>query len=84
MMVQTPWFHPIGLMAANKSVFGVDLGKMWNENEKVRIWMLKILQGVEEGWIRPHVDHTFSFEEAGKAHEYIENRKSIGKVVLIP
>jgi NADPH:quinone reductase-like Zn-dependent oxidoreductase len=83
-MVQTPWFHPFKLMGANKSVFGVDLGKMWGEGEKVKVWMLKILQGVEEGWIRPHVDNTFSFEEAGKAHEYIENRKNIGKVVLVP
>jgi NADPH:quinone reductase-like Zn-dependent oxidoreductase len=46
--------------------------------------MQEILKGVEEGWIKPHVDRSFSFEEAGAAHQYLEERKNIGKVVLVP
>tara|TARA_R110000868_G_scaffold306734_2_gene568066 strand:+ start:3694 stop:3843 length:150 start_codon:yes stop_codon:yes gene_type:complete len=34
-------------------------------------------------WVRPHVDKTFTLEEAGEAHRYIEERKNIGKVVLV-
>ena len=44
--------------------------------------MQDILNGIEEGWVRPHVDRTFLFEQAGEAHAYIEARKNIGKVVL--
>ena len=29
---------------------------MWHEPEKVALWMRDILRGVDEEWIRPHVD----------------------------
>lgn len=84
LMLQLPWYNPIMLMNANKSVFGVNLGHLWHEPEKIQSWMRQILRGVDEGWARPHVDRTFSFEKAGDAHAYIEDRKNIGKVVLVP
>jgi len=83
LIAQMPWYNPLGLMSANKSVFGVNLGHMWNERDKISGWMRTILRGVEEGWIRPHVDRTFLFEQAGEAHAYIEARKNIGKIVLV-
>jgi NADPH:quinone reductase-like Zn-dependent oxidoreductase len=43
-----------------------------------------LLQGVAHGWVRPHVDKTFPFAQAGQAHAYISARKNIGKVVLVP
>ena len=81
---QMPRFHPLGLLSKNRSVFGLNLGHLWHEPEKVGHWMTKILQGVEEGWIQPHVDRTFKFSEAGEAHSYMEARRNIGKVVLVP
>ena len=81
---QTPWFHPFGLLNKNKGVFGLNLGHMWHEGEKVAEWMRVILDGVKEGWVRPHVDKAFPFDQVGEAHTYIESRKNIGKVVLVP
>jgi len=43
-----------------------------------------VIRGVDEGWVRPYVDRSFSFEEAGEAHKYLEERKNTGKVVLVP
>lgn len=83
LIAQTPRYSPLGLMNANKSVFGVNLGHMWNERDKIGGWMQEILKGVEEGWVRPHVDRAFPLERAGEAHAYIEARKNIGKVVLV-
>lgn len=83
-VVQMPIFHPLPLLSKNRGVFGVNLGHLWHEPEKARIWMQKILNGVEEGWINPHVDTTFDFDNVGKAHQYIEERKNIGKVILTP
>jgi NADPH:quinone reductase-like Zn-dependent oxidoreductase len=77
-----PLFHPVALMNANKSVFGVNLGHMWGEAEMVAGWMSTLLDGVDEGWVRPHVDRAFAFEGARDAHAYIEDRRSTGKVVL--
>jgi synaptic vesicle membrane protein VAT-1 len=81
---QTPWFHPFGLLNKNKGVFGLNLGHMWHEREKVADWMKTILDGVKEGWIRPHVDKSFLFDQVGAAHAYMEARKNTGKVVLVP
>ena len=83
-VLQTPWFHALPLLNRNRGVFGLNLGHMWHEPEKVAVWMRDILRGVEEGWVRPYVDRSFSFDEAGKAHQYLEERKNIGKVVLVP
>ena len=82
--IQTPRFHPFALLNKNRGVFGLNLGHMWHEPEKVAVWMRDILRGVEEGWVNPYVDRAFSFEEAGAAHRYLEERKNIGKVVLVP
>ena len=81
---QTPRFHPLALMNRNKGVFGLNLGHMWGEGEKVAGWVREIMRGVAEGWIRPHVDRSFTFDQIADAHRYIEGRKNIGKVVLVP
>jgi NADPH:quinone reductase-like Zn-dependent oxidoreductase len=83
-VMQTPKFHPLGMMSRNKGVFGLNLGHMWGEGEKVAGWTKEIMRGVQEGWIQPHVDRTFSFDQIADAHSYMEERKNIGKVVLVP
>jgi NADPH:quinone reductase-like Zn-dependent oxidoreductase len=82
--LQMPRFHPLGLLNKNRGVFGLNLGHMWHEPEKVAVWMTAILAGVSEGWVRPHVDKAFAFDQAGEAHQYLESRKNLGKVVLVP
>ncbi len=84
MVLQMPWYNPVGLMNGNKGVFGVNLGHLWREEEKVLGWMKALIAAVEEGWIRPHVDRIFPFAQAGEAHAYMEERKNIGKVLLRP
>lgn len=79
-----PLFNPISLMNNNRAVFGVNLGHLWHEVDKLNLWMDAIMQGVADGWVRPHVDQAFSFEQAGEAHGYIEARRNTGKVVLVP
>jgi len=77
-----PFFHPVPLMNANKAVFGVNLGHLWGEADMTAGWMKTLIDGVEEGWVRPHVDRSFPLAEVAAAHTYIEARKNIGKVVL--
>lgn len=84
MALQTPLFHPFGLMNSNKGVFGVNMGHLWHEQDKVRLWTDAILKGYAEGWVRPHVDRVFRFEQAADAHRHMENRGNTGKVVLVP
>jgi len=85
-MARTPWllFNPARLMNENKGVFGVNLGHLWGETDRVARWMEAILALVREGSLAPVVDRTFSFDEAAAAHHWIQDRKNFGKVLLVP
>jgi NADPH:quinone reductase-like Zn-dependent oxidoreductase len=81
-----PWLkiNPISLMNENKGVFGVNLGHMWDEAERLTSWLDQILVWWGEGKVRPHVDRAFPFTEAAAAHSYIQERRNVGKVLLVP
>lgn len=85
LLLQTPFFHPLGLIYANKAVFGVHTERaLLDDSNNFGKWMAPLIAGVEEGWIRPHVDKVFDFEDVAGAHAYVEGRKNMGKVVLKP
>ena len=81
-----PWLRltPLALMNANRGVFGVNLGHLWGETAILRRWLADILRWQAEGKIDPVVDRAFPFAEAAAAHAYIEARRNIGKVLLVP
>lgn len=81
--LEMPWFNPVALMNRNRSVYGVNLGHLWHEASKIEAWMKVLMQGLNAGWVRPHVDRTFPLAQAGEAHSYIEARRNTGKVVLV-
>lgn len=85
-MASTPWFQftPVSLLNANKGVFGVNFGRMWGEIDRIRTWGDQLLGLWKDGVIRPRIARTFRFDEAAAAHEYIQDRKNIGKVLLVP
>jgi len=82
MLLQMPIFHPISLLNNNRSVFGVNMGRLWHEPDKAILWMNEILELINKNIIRPYVDKVFSYKDVASAHEYIENRKNFGKVLL--
>ena len=86
MVAGIPWtkFNPVRLMNENQGVMGVNLGHLWHAQDRVRDWAQTILGLYERGDVRPHVDRVFSFDEAAAAHQYIEDRKNTGKVLLRP
>ncbi len=84
LLYHMPLFNPVSLMNGNRGVFGANLGHLWGEVEKVQGWFSEILKGVREGWLKPHVDRTFTFAEAVEAFHYVEARRNIGKILLVP
>jgi synaptic vesicle membrane protein VAT-1 len=86
LLAGTPWlqFNPLMLMSANKGVFGVNLGHMWGEVERLRDWADALLALWRQGAIKPKIAGTFRFDEAAQAHHFIQDRKNIGKVILTP
>lgn len=84
LFASAPFFHPARIIPANRGVYGINIHNMYEETGKFDAWMKQILLGVEEGWVRPHVDKVFRFSEAAAAHAHIEARGNIGKVLLVP
>ena len=83
-LMSMPKFKPVKLMQENRGVFGVNLGQLWDEAELLAGMLRQILDLVEQGKLSPVVDKTFRFSEAAKAHQYIQDRKNFGKVLLLP
>jgi len=81
-----PWlqFNPPALLNANKGVFGVNVGHMWDQSARIAGWMRELITLYAQGVLRPHVDRVFPFEDAAAAHHYIQDRKNLGKVLLAP
>lgn len=86
MLARTPWlqFNPMSLINANKGVFGVNLGHLWGETDRVRGWGEQLLELWTQGVIKPEIARSFKFEEAAEAHHFIQDRRNIGKVLLVP
>ena len=83
-LTSMPKFKPIPLMNDNRGVFGCNLGHLWDEAEVLRAMMDDIIAHVADGTFTPNVDATFPLTDAAAAHQYIQDRKNFGKVLLIP
>lgn len=86
MAATMPWlqFTPPALMNQNKGVFGVNLGRLWSEMDRVARWVDVLLDLYRQGVVQPVIAETFSFDQAARAHHFIQDRKNMGKVVLVP
>ncbi len=85
-LAQVPWLqlNPLRLMNDNKSIGGVNLGRMWDQQERTSTWMGELLELLATGRIAPVIDAVFSFDDAGPAHRRLEDRLNVGKVILVP
>ncbi len=85
-LAQTPFFSfsPPKLINDNKALIGVNLGHLWNEREMLLDWLQRILTWYREGKVRPTVGARFAFDRAAEAHHYIQDRRNVGKVILVP
>jgi synaptic vesicle membrane protein VAT-1 len=77
-----PKYKPMDLMSNNKSVMGYHLGRFNGHEWKVQRSIENLIKLVNDNDLHPVIDSKFSFEDAPKAHRYIQNRKNFGKVLL--
>jgi NADPH:quinone reductase-like Zn-dependent oxidoreductase len=82
-LATTPWWKSLAVMTENKGVFGLNLLDWWKGEGMGRLGKM-VGDRLDEGQFDPVVSRSFSFEEAPAAHEFIESRQNIGKVLLIP
>ena len=63
-------------------MIGVNLSRMQSRGALLRGEMDEIFRMYAPGKIKPVIGKTFPLAEAAAAHQYIHDRKNIGKVIL--
>ncbi|HET7566751.1 MAG TPA: zinc-binding dehydrogenase [Gaiellaceae bacterium] len=76
---------PARLVGRNSALAGFYLGRLMRLDPRPVVECLgELLQLWDEGTIRPVVGAEFPLAEVEAAHELVESRRSVGKVVLVP
>jgi synaptic vesicle membrane protein VAT-1 len=83
-LLSMPSFRPIPMMNENRGVFGINLGHLMDQVDKLSAALQEVLALTAKGTLDPVVDKAFPFAQAGEAHRYIQERKNFGKVLLVP
>ena len=83
-IIMTPFYNPLTLMNANKGVSGVNINHLWEQGDLITEWMAEIVNWYDEVLFRPTIDRAYPFNKVADAHQYIQDRKNIGKVLLTP
>jgi NADPH:quinone reductase-like Zn-dependent oxidoreductase len=79
-----PWWKSVGVMNENKGVFGLNMLSWWDREGNLDRVTEPLLAGFEKGELKPIVGGAFPFDRAADAHRFIEERRNVGKVVLVP
>ena len=78
------YYSPLRLMNDNKGVLGFNLPRMWEEVAVQREGMQQLIGWYDEALFRPHIDTVFRFDQVAEAHHYLQDRKNVGKLLLVP
>jgi NADPH:quinone reductase-like Zn-dependent oxidoreductase len=81
-IAKMPWFNPIKLMNQNKAVMGLNLLHWWDKRGSLEEFIKPLVEMMERGEVDPVVGESFPLDRAADAHRYMQERKSVGKVVL--
>jgi synaptic vesicle membrane protein VAT-1 len=79
-----PWWKSLALMNENKGVFGLNMLTWWEREGNLDRLTSPLLADLEAGRLDPVVAAAFPFEQAGEAHQFIAERRNVGKVLLLP
>jgi NADPH:quinone reductase-like Zn-dependent oxidoreductase len=79
-----PLLTPLQLMNQNKTVSGVNVGRLWGQIAALREELQAVLALCDQGRINPHIDGFYPFTEAAAAHRRILRHQNVGKIVLTP
>jgi NADPH:quinone reductase-like Zn-dependent oxidoreductase len=82
-MATMPWWKSLNLMNENKGVFGLNMLSWWEREGNLDRVTSPLLADLEAGRLEPVVAEAFPFERAGEAHQFIAERRNVGKVVLL-
>lgn len=77
-----PRVNPFNMMAENKTIAAFHLAYMFKFVHEFHQAMDQLMKWANQGKIRPIIGKTFPFEQAAEAQNFLQSRKSVGKVIL--
>ena len=78
------WFSPISFLGKSQSLIGVNMLVIGDRRPDMLQDSFRGVTGLfEKGILQPHIGRIFSQEQIGDAQTHMQNRKSIGKNVLV-
>jgi NADPH2:quinone reductase len=77
------FFHGLPLISNSKSVLGVNMLRIADDRPDVlQRCMVAVIDSAEKGELTPKVGGVFPADQIAEAHEFLEMRKSTGKIIL--
>lgn len=73
---------PNALMNRSLTVSGGSLFNYILTRDELLMRAQAVIQGIQQGWLKLNINHLIPLEKAPEAHKLLENRQTIGKVVL--
>ncbi len=78
------FFSPIAYLSKSQSLIGVNMLKIADNRRDIIADEFKEVQALyQKGILKPHVGNVFDYNHLAEAHAFMEDRKSIGKVVVM-
>ena len=75
---------PNDLMTHSLTISGGTLFNYIVSPEELMMRAKAVIEGIQKGWLKLHIDQALPLETAAEAHQKLEERKTTGKVLLIP
>ncbi|MEZ4721371.1 MAG: zinc-binding dehydrogenase [Flavobacteriales bacterium] len=77
------FLHPIGLLMKSRGVIGLNMLRIAeNKPAYMQQCMVDVMEHYKSGVLKPYIDSVFKASDIAKAHDRLESRQSIGKVVV--
>lgn len=73
---------PNSLMVKSVTISGGSLFNYLDSREELEMRSGDVLKALTEGWLKLTIDKVLPLADAAKAHEALEDRKTVGKIIL--
>jgi NADPH2:quinone reductase len=73
---------PNSLMGKAVTISGGSLNHYLRSRDELMMRANAVMNGIKEGWLKLRNDHVLPLSEAAQAHQLLENRKTVGKIIL--
>lgn len=76
-------YHPVMFMTSSKGIIGLNMLRIAdNKPEALQHCLNQVIQLTEQGVFKPTIGKVFNASEIAAAHDFLESRKSTGKIAV--